>query len=67
MIADPNGVFATHVAAREVFPGVRARLERDAASTGYEKRLIRTIEDSNSRPVFELWRFYPAGHLRLSK
>jgi hypothetical protein len=67
MIADPNGVFVTHVAAREVFPGIRVRLDRDAASTGYEKRLIRTIEDSNSRPVFELWRFYRADHFRPSK
>jgi len=52
----------THGAGREVFQGVRERLERDAVSTGYEKHLIRTIDDSNSRPVFELWRFRPAGH-----
>jgi len=62
MIADPDGVLVTHVAGREVFQGVRERLERDAVSTGYEKHLIRTIDDSNSRPVFELWRFRPAGH-----
>jgi hypothetical protein len=26
-------------------------------AAGYEKRMIRTIQDSNGRPVFELFRF----------
>jgi hypothetical protein len=57
MIADPNGLFVTHVAAREVFKGVRERFAAAAASAGYEQRVTRTISDSNGRPVFELWRF----------
>jgi hypothetical protein len=59
MIADPNGLFVTHVAAREVFKGVRERLGAVAASAGYQKRVIQTVSDSNGRPVFELWRFVP--------
>jgi hypothetical protein len=61
MIADPHGLFVTHVAAREIFKGVRARLETIAASGGYQKRVVETISDSNGRPVLELWRFERGG------
>lgn len=57
MIGDPHGLFVTHVAAREIFKGARARIEAVAASAGYEKHVIQLISDSNRRPVFELWRF----------
>jgi 4-amino-4-deoxy-L-arabinose transferase-like glycosyltransferase len=57
MIADPDGLFVTHVAAREIFKGVRGRIEAVGASAGFEKHVIQTIPDSNGRPVFELWRF----------
>ena len=57
MIADPHGLFVTHVAAREIFRGARDRLEAAAAANGWSKRVVETISDSNGRPVFELWRF----------
>jgi hypothetical protein len=56
-IADPRGLFVTHVAEREIFPGVRARLENAASAGGFKKRVVETIADSNGWPVFELWRF----------
>jgi hypothetical protein len=60
MFADPRGLFVTHVAAREMFHGTRARLENFAAALGLHKRVIEVIPDSNGRPVFELWRFSAA-------
>lgn len=57
MIADPDGLFVTHVAAREMFKGVRGRIEAAGMSAGYSKHVIQTVSDSNGRPVFELWRF----------
>jgi hypothetical protein len=65
MIADPKGLFVTHVSEQEVFKGVRERFQTVAASAGYEKRVIQTISDSNGRPVFELWRFLPASRATL--
>lgn len=59
MVADPDGLFVTHVAAREMFKGVRGRIEAAAALAGYSKHVVQTIPDSNGRPVFELWRFSP--------
>lgn len=60
MVADPHGLFVTHVAVREMFHGARARLENAAVARGLHKRVIQTIPDSNGRPVFELWRFAAA-------
>jgi hypothetical protein len=47
------------VAGREDFHGVDAHLDRFASMTGYRRELIRTIADSNGRPVFEIFRFTP--------
>lgn len=60
MIADPQGLFVTHTAAREMFHGTRSRLENAGLAHGLHKRVIEIIPDSNGRPVFELWRFSPA-------
>ncbi|HTW63055.1 MAG TPA: glycosyltransferase family 39 protein [Bryobacteraceae bacterium] len=57
MIADPKAIFVTHIASREMFPGVRARLEAIARSGGYTRRIVETIPDSKGHPVYELWRF----------
>jgi hypothetical protein len=59
MLADPRGLFVTHVADREIFQGARARLENIARAHVLEKRVAQTITDSHGRPVFELWRFAP--------
>ena len=54
---DPNALFVGHLPGREVVPGVDGRLSRAAADAGRQKEIIRTIPDSNGRPVFEIFRF----------
>ncbi len=56
MFSDPNAVYVGHVPSREVTPGVGKRLERAAAASGLRKELVRSIADSNGRPVFEVFR-----------
>ena len=57
MFSDRNALFVNHVAGREVTTGVTERLARAAANAGVRKELIRTISDSNGRPVFEIFRY----------
>lgn len=57
MLSDSKALFAGHVPAREVLAGVSQRLDRAAESAGYRKHLLRTIADTNGRPVFEIFRF----------
>jgi 4-amino-4-deoxy-L-arabinose transferase-like glycosyltransferase len=59
MLSDTGAIWLDHVAGREDFHGVDAHLERFASMTGYRRELIRTIADSNGRPVFEIFRFTP--------
>lgn len=54
--SDPEALYVGHVPGRETFAGGRERLEQAAASTGYRKEILRVIQDSNGRPVFELFR-----------
>ena len=61
MLADRDAVFVDHVPSREAFPGVGANLDKFAASAGYRRELVRTVTDSNRRPVFEIYRFQPAS------
>jgi 4-amino-4-deoxy-L-arabinose transferase-like glycosyltransferase len=61
MLADPHGLFVTHVRPLEMFQGVDERLETAAGAAGYEPEFIRIINDSNGRPVFESIRFRHAG------
>jgi hypothetical protein len=63
MLADPNAWFIGHVPARQVMAGVPDRLNRTLEKAGYEKQLIRTITDSNRRPVFEIFRIRIIGSL----
>jgi hypothetical protein len=57
MLNDPHGLFLGHVAEREVFTGVRQRLEAAAIAAGYRKQIVEIVRDSNARPVFEVFRF----------
>ncbi len=57
ILADPHGLFLGHVPEREVFTGVRQRLEDAARQAGYRKRMIEVVPDSNGRPVYEVFRF----------
>jgi len=59
MLRDPGGLILDHVRAHEVFPQVDERLDRAAHSLGYVKEVVRTIPDSNGRPMFEIVRFDP--------
>ena len=57
MLRDPGGLILEHVPAHEVFPNVDERLDRAAQSLGYVKEVVRTIPDSNGRPMFEIVQF----------
>jgi hypothetical protein len=57
MLRDPGGLILDHVREHEVFPNVGARLDRAARSFGYRREVVRTVPDSNGRPMFEIVRF----------
>ena len=57
MLRDPGGLILDHVREHEVFPDVGVRLDRAAQSLGYHREVVRTIPDSNGRPMFEILRF----------
>jgi hypothetical protein len=59
MLRDSSGLILDHVREHEVFPDVGVRLDRAAQSFGYHREVVRTIPDSNGRPMFELLRFAP--------
>jgi len=57
MLADTGAIWLGHAPGREAFPGMDAHLEQFASIAGYQRELIRTVADSNGRPVFEIFRF----------
>jgi hypothetical protein len=59
MLLDTDAVWIGYVTAREEFKGVNAHLAKFASSSGYRRDLMRTVADSNGRPVFEIFRFDP--------
>ena len=59
MLHDPGALVLDHVREHEVFPNVGVRLDRVARSLGYRRELVRSISDSNGRPMFEIVRFVP--------
>jgi hypothetical protein len=59
MLADTDGIWLGHVNGHEDFQGVNARLQRFASMAGYRREPIRTVADSNGRPIFEIFRFRP--------
>ncbi len=58
VLSDPAAIFVGHVPGREVMT-TRANLDRAAASRNLKKQMIRTIADSNGRPVFEIFQWLP--------
>jgi hypothetical protein len=56
MLHDPQGLFLAHLPAAEVNRGVGARFDQEIAARGLEKRVLKTIYDSNGRPVFEIFK-----------
>lgn len=61
MVADRDAVFVAHVSEFRGLGELRVRLERTAESLGYHRETLRTIADSNGRPVFGIFRFRPVG------
>lgn len=61
MLADTNAIWLGHVTGREAFEGVNAHLEQFASKAGYQRELLRTVTDSNGRPVYEIFRFRPSA------
>jgi hypothetical protein len=61
LLEDPRGLVLDHVREHEVFPKVGMRLERAARALGYRREVVRTIPDSNGRPMFEVMRFVSDG------
>jgi hypothetical protein len=59
MLRDSRGLILDHVREREVFPNVGARLDRVARAIGYRREVVRSVPDSNGRPMFEIVRFVP--------
>ena len=59
LLRDPNGLILDHIREKEVFPDVGVRLDRAARSLGFRREVVRTIPDSNGRPMFEIVRFVP--------
>ncbi len=57
MVADRDAVFLGHVPEKEVFQAVDARLERFASTKGLRKEVTQVINDSNGRPMFQIFRF----------
>jgi hypothetical protein len=57
MLGDPEALIVDHVREHEVFPNVGARLDQAAQSFGYRRKVVRTVPDSNGRPMFEIVRF----------
>ncbi|HLH38361.1 MAG TPA: glycosyltransferase family 39 protein [Bryobacteraceae bacterium] len=60
MLHDPQGMFLAHVPAAEVNRGVGARFDKEIAARGLEKRVLRTVYDSNGRPMFKIFKLQPA-------
>ncbi len=56
MFEDPSALFITHAGKREVFSGVHKRFDDSAAAAGCHEDSLRTIPDSNGRPVFEVFK-----------
>src|SRR5262249_48763657 len=61
MIADPNGIFLSHVNGTEAFEGVDRRADAQAQLLGYRRELVEVVKDSNGRPVFELFHYVRAS------
>ena len=58
LMSDQGVLFVDHTDDGEQFPGVRQHLAAIAFEAGYTKRVINTIYDRNSRPRFEISRYF---------
>lgn len=56
MLSDSEAIWLSHVPSREAFQGVGAHLKQFASTAGYQEEPVRTVTDSNGRPVYEIFR-----------
>jgi hypothetical protein len=56
MLLDPKGLFVGHVAGQEAYPKVGEHLDKLARASGFRREVLRTVADSNGRPMFEISR-----------
>ena len=56
MFADRNGLVIAHTEKRENFTGVRKRFDQSLEAAGCRENPVKTVPDSNGRPVFELFK-----------
>lgn len=56
MIRARDHVFVLHTTGAEVFAGVNERFGKMLKSEGYRPEILRTIADTNGRPVFDVFR-----------
>jgi hypothetical protein len=56
-ISTPENVFIAHGKGFEYYPGLTAKMTQFAEGAGYRREDLATISDSNSRPMFEVFRF----------
>ena len=57
MLLDPDGRIISHTKDHEVYRGISTRLEKLADAMHLQKKLLKTIPDSNGRPIFEIFRY----------
>jgi hypothetical protein len=57
---DPDGLLVGHVAGLEAFPDVGKHLDAAVQAAGLRREIVRTIADSNGRPIFEISRVVQA-------
>lgn len=56
MFLDPRGLFLSHVRGQDAFPDVGLHVDQLARRAGFRREVLRTIADSNGRPMFEISR-----------
>jgi hypothetical protein len=61
VVSEPDNCYIAHTAGSEFFPGQRQALSRFAAQQGFREEILSVISDRHGRPVFELFRYVPAG------
>ena len=59
MIQTPGGLFVQHTLSHEEFRGVSAQFGKLLEAEGYRLEMLRTVPDTNGRPVFEVFRVQP--------
>jgi hypothetical protein len=61
LLATAGAVWVSHTPGNEQIPGVNQALDRAALRLGYSKEVLRTIQDRNGRPIFDIIRFRRAS------